>query len=79
MFCYFGDNIPRNRNEVVIVFNKETERTVKRFKPVTDRIALLKLNARPCNINIIAAYAQTSKSTEEEMERFYNDSGITLT
>lgn len=41
-------------------------------------MALLKLNVRPCNINIITAYTPTFNSTEEEIENFYNDLGRTL-
>lgn len=48
VFYYSGDNTPQNRNVVPIV---------KGFIRVKDRIASLKLNARPCNINIIVASA----------------------
>lgn len=65
MFPCSGDNTSRNHNGVAIVINDEGEKSAKSFRPATDRIALLKLNAMPCNINIIAAYSPTSNSTEE--------------
>ena len=43
------------------------------FWPVPDRIAVVKLNAKPFNINIIQVYAPTSASTEEELEEFYEE------
>ena len=43
------------------------------FWPVSDRIALVKLKAKPFNINNIQVYAPTSASTEEELEKFYED------
>ena len=78
MFYYSGDNTTQNRNGVAIVINKDTERSVKGFIPITERIALLKLNATPCNINIITAYAPTSESTEEEIDKFYTELDKTL-
>ena len=78
VFYYSGDNTTQNRNGVAIVINKDTERSVKGFIPITERIALLKLNATPCNINIITAYAPTSESTEEEIDKFYTELDKTL-
>ena len=43
------------------------------FWPVSDRIALVKLKAKPFNINIIQVYAPASASTEEEVEEFYEE------
>ena len=43
------------------------------FWPVSDRIALVKLKAKPFNINVIQVYAPTSASTEEELEEFYEE------
>ncbi|KAI5743722.1 hypothetical protein M8J77_021435 [Diaphorina citri] len=34
---------------------------------------LLKINATPCNLNVIQVYAPTSGSSEEDLEAFYED------
>ena len=43
------------------------------FLLVSDRTALVKLKAKPFNINIIQVYVPTSASTEEELEEFYKE------
>ena len=55
---------------VGILLNKTVANSVVGFWPVSDRIALVKLKAKPFNINIIQVYASTSSSTEEGLEWF---------
>jgi len=43
--------------------------------PFSDRIILLKLYAKPVNINVIQVYAPTTDSTEDEIETFYEEVG----
>jgi len=38
-----------------------------------DKIILLKLYAKPVNINVIQVYAPTTDSTEDEIETFYEE------
>ena len=40
---------------------------------MSDRVLLTKLNAKPLNMNIIQVYAPTSSSSEEAVEKFYED------
>ena len=51
---------------VGILLCKNVANSVIGFWPVSNRIALVKLKAKPFNINIIQVYAPTSASTEEE-------------
>ena len=69
---YFsGDNTTRNKNGVAIIFSNHTNMTVKGFTPISNRVALIKIRAKPFDLNIIQSYAPTSESTEQEIEEFY--------
>ena len=65
-----GDNHERG---VGILLNKTVANSVVGFCPVSVRIALVKLKAKPFDLNIIQVYAPTSASTEEELEEFYEE------
>jgi len=43
------------------------------YWPISDRVIIAKLQAKPFNMNIIHAYAPTCASSEEELENFYDD------
>ncbi|KAL0852617.1 hypothetical protein ABMA27_016929 [Loxostege sticticalis] len=43
-----------------------------RYNPVSDRIMTLRINTKPCRINIVVVYAPTSLSSEEDIDAFYN-------
>ena len=58
---------------VGILLNKKAANSVVGFWPVSDRIALVKLKAKPFNIKVMQVYAPTSVSTEEELEEFYEE------
>ena len=70
MYYSGGDD---HEHGVGILLNKTVANSVTGFWPVSDRIALVKLKAKPFNINIIQIYAPTSASTEEELEEFYEE------
>ena len=70
MYYSGGDEHERG---VGILLNKTVANSVVGFWSVSDRIALVKLKAKPFNINVIQSYAPTSASTEEELEEFYEE------
>jgi len=43
------------------------------YEPVSDRVPVVRLNARPRNVTLIQVYGQTTASADEEMEKFYQD------
>ena len=65
-----GDN---HELGVGILLNKTVANSVVAFCPVSVRKALVKLKAKPFDLNIIQVYAPTSASTEEELEEFYEE------
>lgn len=61
---YSGDSSNRNcvGNSVVIILNKSLVRAGVGFMPISDRVALVKINAKLFNLNIIQVYAPTTES-----------------
>ena len=43
------------------------------FWPISDRVMLVKLNAKPFNLSILQVYEPTTDHTDEEVEQFYDD------
>ena len=58
---------------VGILFNQTSSSSRMDYWPVSDRVLLIKFNAKPLNMNIIQVYALTSSSSEEAVEKFYED------
>ena len=52
--------------------NKNTNKTVLGYWPVSDRIIMLKIQGKPFHIAIVQVYAPTSASTDDEIDEFYN-------
>ena len=43
------------------------------YKPITDRVLVVRLKAKPRNITLIQVYGPTTAATDEKMEKFYQD------
>ena len=43
------------------------------YEPISDRVLVVQLKAKPRNITLIQVYGPTTAATDEEMERFYQD------
>lgn len=67
------DDDNRHSNGVGIILNKDINKAVSGFIPISDRISIVQLEAIPNKINIIAVYAPTAESDEELIEDFYED------
>ncbi|XP_030760432.1 craniofacial development protein 2-like [Sitophilus oryzae] len=59
VFFYSGNEDPKHRKVD--------------FVPYSDRTALLKLRAKPSDLNIIQVYAPTADSPDHDVERFYDE------
>jgi len=58
---------------VGIVLDKRLANSIKGYNAISDRIVMVRLNTQPAPLNSNQVYAPTSRSTEEEIESFYND------
>ncbi|XP_029162270.1 craniofacial development protein 2-like [Nylanderia fulva] len=70
-FYYSGNQDKNHRKGVGIIVSDRFKNCIIDFIPYSDRIALIKINARPTNLNIIQIYAPTADAPDEEMEIFY--------
>ncbi|XP_045454539.1 craniofacial development protein 2-like [Melitaea cinxia] len=71
---YFSGNYDTHHwNGVGFIVTKEMAKHVINFTPLTDRVALLKLNGHPFNLNIIQVYAPTAESSDDAIKSFYSD------
>jgi len=43
------------------------------YETISDRVLVVRLNAKPRNITLIEVCGPTTAATDEEMERFYQD------
>ena len=64
-----GDNHTRG---VGIIINKNINKAVLGYWPVSDRIIMMKIQGKPFNIAIVQVYAPTSASTDDEIEEFHD-------
>ena len=65
-----GEN---HRNGVGIVMKNSVSKSMIGFWTISERVIMIKLKAKPFNINIIQVYAPTQDHDDEEIEKFYQE------
>ncbi|CAH2107939.1 unnamed protein product [Euphydryas editha] len=75
---YFSGTPDSSLHGVGIVVPSKLNCCVLGYNPVSERIVTLKLNTRPCALNIVQIYAPTSQCSDEEIDEFYGTLGDTL-
>lgn len=58
-------------NGVGIIMTKAVSKALMGYWPISDRILLIKLQAKPFNIVILQLYAPTTNYSDEDMEQWY--------
>uniref|UniRef100_A0A8D9EQ38 Craniofacial development protein 2 n=1 Tax=Cacopsylla melanoneura TaxID=428564 RepID=A0A8D9EQ38_9HEMI len=69
---YSGTHNNMHEKGVGMILTKRMAGCVTNFIPVSDRVMLLQMNARPVNINIIQVYAPTADKDDEEIFELYH-------
>ncbi|CAG4984092.1 unnamed protein product [Colias eurytheme] len=71
---YFSgsDDSRHHRCGVAVLLRTKMQSCVRNFLPLSDRVMLIQLYAKPFNINIIQTYAPTADKSDELNERFYS-------
>ena len=59
------------KNGVGIILRNEVAKSMIEYWPIPDRVVMVKLQAKPFNINIIQVYAPTQDYDDETTEEFY--------
>ena len=60
----------KHRNGVGIVMKNSVAKSMMGFWAISDRVIMMKLEAKPFNINVMQVYAPTLDHDGEEMEKF---------
>ena len=61
-----------HQKRVGIILNKEAEKSLIGWKPVTDRIIKVKFQSRHTKTTVVVIYAPTEEAEEEEKDNFYD-------
>ncbi|XP_030757748.1 craniofacial development protein 2-like [Sitophilus oryzae] len=64
---------PTHRYGVAIIVCKSIGRSVAGFLPLSGRVMLIKLDAKPFPLNIIQVYAPTADKSDDEIANFYKE------
>lgn len=68
---YALKNSTQRQNGVPFVVGSRWDPVVMRFVPISTRIALIKINNKPCLTSATVRYAPKTESNEEDSELFY--------
>lgn len=68
---YYSGAEDRNIHGVGIMVSNKINNFVLGYEPINERAMCLKLNAKPCALNIMALYAPTLDAEDEVVEEFY--------
>ena len=76
-FLYSG-NEKRSERGVALLINKKNSKSLKGYWPISDRVLCARLKGHPTDTFIIQVYAPTPGSSDEEIEKFYEEVNIAL-
>jgi endonuclease/exonuclease/phosphatase family metal-dependent hydrolase len=65
------DGDRQGQHGVGIAVNKKLANAIIEWKPINERLAKMRLAAKPANISIIAVYAPTNSTTDSDKDEFY--------
>ncbi|KAL1446089.1 hypothetical protein WDU94_009850 [Cyamophila willieti] len=66
-------DVTTHRYGVAIIIEKEIEKCVTGFVPLSDRVMMLSIASENGTINLIQVYAPTADKSDEEIETFYEE------
>jgi exonuclease III len=61
----------KGSNGVAIILLKDASKSLVSYNPISDRMLVIRLNAKPAPMVIIQVYAPTTTHTEAEIDEFY--------
>ena len=63
----------KHRNGVGIVMKNSVAKSMMGFRAISDRVIMMKIEAKPFNINVMQVYAPKQDHDGEEIEKFYQE------
>ena len=70
-WVFYHSGGEKHEHGVGILVTREIDGAVTGCWQISDRVMLLKIGARPVNVNVIQVYAPTAQSTEDAIDGFY--------
>ena len=65
--------LPGVRTVIIIIMKNSVAKSMMGFWAISDRVIMMKLEAKPFNINVMQVYAPTQDHDDEEIEQFYQE------
>ena len=69
----YSGRLTQSMPGVAVWIHRKIAGALVRYEPISDRVLVVRLEAKPRNITLIQVYGPTTAATDEEMERFYQD------
>ena len=69
----YSGRLTQSMSGVAVSIHRKIAGALVGYEPISDRVLVVRLKAKPRNITLIQVYGPTTAATDEEMERFYQD------
>ena len=69
----YSGRLTQSMSGVAVSIHRKIAGALVGYEPISDRVLVVRLKAKPRNITLIHVYGTTTAATGEEMERFYQD------
>ena len=69
----YSGRLTQSMSGVAVSIHRKIAGALVGYEPISDRVLVVRLEAKPRNITLIHVYGTTTTATGEEMERFYQD------
>jgi len=69
----YSGRLTQGMSGVTIWTHRKIAEALVGYEPISDRVHVVRVKAKPRNITLIQVYEPTTAATNKEMERFYRD------
>ena len=77
-FTMINSGGTKHERGVGMLVKKKVAKAIIGYWAISDRVLMVKFNAKPFNMNILQVYAPTTDACDEEVEQFYEEINIGL-
>ena len=69
----YSGHMTEHKNGVGVLLSKQVAKSMMGYHALSDRVLIVKIASKPFNLVIVQVYAPTSASSDEDIEKFYDD------
>jgi len=69
----YSGRLTQGMSGVAVWIHRKIAGALVGYEEISDRVLVVRLQAKPRNVTLIQVYGPTTAATDEEMERFYQD------